>query len=105
MRVPEDKTIAFTFCSHPTATLALRWRAKLTFPAGSDESAVFPIEIVDGEGNPVKKGVFDFAGQHLAVRDGRAEISAANFLRGKSEVPLWLNRDGMPPIPGGLTFA
>jgi len=104
VRVPDDKTVVFTFASHPTATLALRWTARVTFPAGSDGSAVFPIEIIDGEDKPVN-GFFDFAGQHLAVKDGHAEISAADFLRGKSEVPLWLNRDGMPPIPGGLTFA
>ena len=105
MNTPADKTIAFTFGSHPTRDLALRWTAKLVFPPGADAETVLPLSLVDGHGEPVPDGVFAFAGQNLAVRDGAAAIAYADFIRGKHAVALWLHRPGRPPIPGGLTFA
>lgn len=105
MRTPADKTIALTFGSHPARDLALRWTAKLVFPPGADAETVLPLSLVDGQGKPVPEGVFEFAGQRLAVRNGAASISYADFIRGKHAVALWLHRPGQPPIPGGLTFA
>ena len=105
MKTPPDKTIAFTFVSHPTHALGLRWTATVVFPQGSTAEAILPIALVDGRGKPVRSGVFEFAGQRLAVRDGAASLSYADFVRGKHEVALWLHRPGLPPIPGGLTFA
>ena len=105
MKTPEDKTIAFTFGSHPMKDPALRWTARVTFPPGSTAETVLPVEIVDGEGRPVRAGTFAFAGQRLAVVDGSASISYSDFIAGKHEVDLWLYRPGCPPVPGGLTFA
>lgn len=105
MRTPPDKTIAFTFVSHKTDRSELRWIAHMTFPPGADGSTVLPIELIDGNDEPVKSGTFEFAGRSLDVRDGRASISYADFVKGKHSVPVWLHRQGMPPIPGGLTFA
>jgi hypothetical protein len=80
--------------------------AKLTFPGGSGEDSILPIEIVQGDGSPVPDAIFEFAGRRLAVRDGKARISFADFVRGKHESALWLHRkDFASPIPGGLTFA
>lgn len=105
MRTPADKTIALTFGSHPTRDLALRWTAKLVFPPGAGAEMPLSISLADGNGAPVRVGVFAFAGQRLAVRDGAASISYADFVKGKHAVALWLHRPGLPPIPGGLTFA
>ena len=105
MKTPDDKRITFTFCSHPTKRLEMRWTAKLVFPPGADAKTVLPLSLVDGHGKPVPEGVFEFAGRRLAVRDGAASISYADFIRGKHAVALWLHRPGRPPIPGGLTFA
>ena len=105
MKTPDDKEIAFTFGSHPMKQAESRWTAKVTFPAGATAATTLPVELCDGNGAPVASGVFEFAGQRLAVRDGRASISYADFVKGKHEVALWLHRPGLPPVPGGLTFA
>lgn len=105
MRTPSDKTISFTFGSHPAKDLSLRWTAVLTFPAGAGAETVLPISLVDGRQEPIKAATFEFAGQKLVVRDGHAELTYGDFIKGKHEVALWLYRDGMMPIPGGLTFA
>ena len=106
MKTPEGKTITFTFMSQPTHEPKGCWVAKLTFPGGSDANSILPIEIPQGDGSPVREGVFEFAGKRLAVRDGHARIAYADFVKGKHETALWLHRTDVPePIPGGLTFA
>ncbi len=105
MKTPDDKEIAFTFGSHPMKQAERRWTAKVTFPAGATAATTLPVELCDGNGAPVASGVFEFAGRRLVVRDGRASISYADFVKGKHEVALWLHRPGLPPVPGGLTFA
>jgi len=104
MRTPPDKEIAFLFVSHPTKDLSWRWTARLVFPPGATAETRLQIHVADGNAQPVAKGTFEFAGQRLAVKDGEAEISYADFIRGKHDVPLWLRRPGIEPIPGGLTF-
>ena len=37
--------------------------------------------------------------------NGTRVLTYADFVKGKHSVPLWLYRDGMQPVPGGLTFA
>ena len=54
---------------------------------------------------PVREGTLEFAGRNIPVRNGAATIRYADFVKGKHSVPLWLHRKGMPPVPGGLTFA
>ena len=106
MKTPEGKTIVFTFMSQPTKDPAGCWVAKLTFPGGSDEQAILPLEIVQGDGSPVPEAIFELAGRRLVVRDGKARIAYADFVRGRHETALWLHRkDVAEPIPGGLTFA
>lgn len=104
MKTPADKTIVFKFASHPAKDPAMWWSASLEFPAGSDETTMLPITVLDCEQKPVASAVFEFAGQRLKVKNGKAAISYADFIRGKSSVPLWMYRKGLPPVPGGLTF-
>ena len=104
MKTPSDKRIAFLFCSHPMKDARQRWQARVVFPPGSTAETVLPIELTDGNGAPVAGGVFEFAGQRLTVADGRASLKYAEFIAGRSATALWLYRDGMPPVPGGLTF-
>ena len=104
MKTPPDKTIVFTLISHRTAKPKLRWMARVTFPPGADGDTMLPIEISDGEDEPVRAGTLEFAGQHLRVKDGVAELRYSDFVAGVHSVPLWLHRRGMPPVPGGLTF-
>lgn len=105
MKTPADRTIAFTFGSHPMHDRALCWTATLVFPPASGPETVLSIALVDGNGAPVESGVFAFAGRRLPVRDGAASLTYADFVAGKHEVALWLHRTGCPPVPGGLTFA
>lgn len=105
MRVPPGKTIVFTIVSHPVKEAELRWAANVTFAAGSGPDAVLPVAVEDGLGHPVESGVFEFAGQALKVRDGRASLAYADFVRGKHEPAIWLKRPGREPVPGSLTFA
>lgn len=105
MKAPKDKKIAFTFMSEPSLRSELRWTARMEFPPGAGPDATLPITVTDGDGVPVKSATFEFAGMQLAVKDGRAAIAYADFIKGKHSVPLWLHRSGVPPVAGGLTFA
>ena len=105
MKTPPDKTIAFTFMSRPTATVEMRWAVRLTFPPGSAADTPLPMMVVDGNDAPIASATLEFAGKRIAVKDGRAAILYADFIKGKHVVSLWLHRDGMQPVPGGLTFA
>ena len=105
MKTPDDKTIAFTFMSHPEKLPELRWTAKVTFPPGSGPDTVLPITVEDGNEEPVESGTLELAGRKIPVKDGRAELLYSDFVKGRHSVPLWLYRDGVRPVPGGLTFA
>ena len=104
MKAPSDKTVVFTFGSHPVKDLAKRWTAKLTFPPGATAETMLPIEVVDGNGDPIREGVFEFADKRLPVVDGAASISYSDFVAGKHAVELWLHLPDGEHIPGGLTF-
>ena len=104
MKTPIDKTLVFTYYSHPVKRPEMRWKAKLEFAPGSTDGSPAFFTFVDGNGESVEAGIFEFAGQRLAVADGRAEIACGDFVRGIHEGGLWLHRKGMPPIPGALTF-
>ena len=105
MKAPDDKTIAFTFMSHPEKLPEHRWTARLTFPPGSGPDAALPIEVVDGNEEPIESAVLELAGNRIPVKGGKASLKYADFVKGKHSVPLWLYRKGLQPVPGGLTFA
>ena len=105
MKTPDDKTIAFTFMSHPEKLPELRWTVKITFPPGSGPDTVLPISVVDGNEDPISSATLELAGMKLPVKDGCASMKYSDFVRGKHSVALWLYRSGMQPVPGGLTFA
>lgn len=81
-----------------------RWKARLTFEPGSTENSESLLEIADGEGLMIPEGVFVFAGQVIAVKDGVGRLSCRQFVVGKHDGAIWLHRKGTPPIPGALTF-
>ena len=105
MRTPPDKKIAFVFMSEPTVQSAMRWTARLEFPPGATGDTALPITVVDGDEVPVASARLELAGRQIQIRDGRASMTYAEFVAGKHSTPLWLYRNGMPPVPGGLTFA
>ena len=104
MKTPADKTITFVFGSHPAKVAELRWTARLTFPAGATARTKLALAVEGGDGRPLKSGVFEFAGRRTRITDGKGSITYADFIAGKHETALWLHREGMPPVPGGLTF-
>ena len=104
MRTPADKTITLTFYSHPMKDLKMRWKARLVFAAGSTDASFAALTIVDGEGMPVKSGVFSFAGVDTKIRDGEGKLRCGDFVKGKHEPGIWLYRKGCAPVPGALTF-
>lgn len=105
MKVPEGKTITFTFASHQVKDVKLRWAVNVTFPGGAEGDAMLRVHAEDGEGTPVAKGFFEFAGRSVAIEDGEGAIRYADFVAGKHETAIWMKRPGMEPIPGALTFA
>lgn len=104
MRTPADKRVVFTLYSHPMKEAKLRWKATLAFEPGSTDRSFAALEIKDGEGGPVEKGVFEFAGAKIKVKDGVGRLKCAQFVKGKHEGAIWLHRKGQPPVPGALTF-
>ena len=104
MKTPPDKTVTFTYSSHPTKDVSWRWQAQLTFPAGADAATELPLELKDGLGDPVN-GTFEFAGLQIRIEDGKGRLTYADFIKGKHETAIWLHRKGIEPIPGLLTFA
>jgi len=105
MKTPDDKTIAFTFMSHPEKRPELCWTAKITFPPGSGPDTVLPISVVDGNEEPIESATLELAGSRIPVKDGQASLVYADFVKGKHSVPIWLYRTGLQPVPGRLTFA
>ena len=104
MKTPQDKCIMLTLYSHPMKDLKLRWKAFLTFEPGSTDESAASLEIIDGEGSPVRSGVFEFAGVRTRIRDGKGALACADFVKGKHETAIWLHRKGVEPVPGALTF-
>lgn len=82
----------------------MRWKMQLHFPTDADADTSIPITIADGNGVPVDVAVMEFAGKRIRVRDGKAEITYADFIAGKHAKSIWLYRHGILPIPGMLTF-
>lgn len=104
MKTPPDKTVVFALYSHPMKDLKKRWKATLTFPAGSTDESSAVLRINDGEGVPIPSGTFEFAGAQIRVREGLGELRCGDFVKGKHEPAIWLHRRGMTPVPGALTF-
>ena len=104
MKTPVDKRIVLTYYSHPMKDLKMRWKALLAFAPGSTDATPAEIEIADGEGAPVKGGVFELAGQSIRIKDGKGTVPCGDFVNGKHETAIWLHRKGMVPVPGALTF-
>ena len=104
MKTPEDKTLTLTFYSHPMKDLKMRWKAQLVFAPGSTDATPAALTVVDGEGAPVRSGVFEFAGVSTKIRAGKGGLLCGDFVRGKHETAIWLHRKGLPPVPGALTF-
>lgn len=104
MKTPSDKKLILTFYSHPMKDLKMRWKALLTFEPGSTDESFATLEIADGEGTPVKGGVFEFAGCSTKVKDGVGKVRCGDFVKGKHETAIWLHRKGTVPVPGALTF-
>ncbi len=105
MQTPLDKTITFTFASHPNKDPKMRWTARVTFPSGAGADAILPIEVEDGNGVPLASATFEFAGQQIPIRDGHGRLTYAAFIEGRHNPALWVHVPGIEPIPGGLTFA
>lgn len=104
MKTPPAKKITMTFHSHPTKHLYMRWKMQLHFPADAGPNTVLPITIADGEERPVDVAVLEFAGKRIRIKDGKGELSYADFIAGKHAKSVWLYRHGILPIPGILTF-
>lgn len=104
MQTPKDKRVVFTLYSHPMKDVRLRWKARLTFGEGLTDKDFAELEINNGEGHPIVSALFEFAGAKIEVKDGIGRLRCADFVRGKHEVPIWLHRKGLPPVPGALTF-
>lgn len=104
MKTPIDKKIVFTIYSHPTRNPSLRWKATLTFEPGSTDGSFASLSVVDCDGSPISEGIFDFAGRHLKVENGRGRLRCADFVKGKHDGAIWFRRPGGVPVPGALTF-
>ena len=104
MKTPSDKKIAFYFVSQEVARADDRWSARVHFPPGATASTVLPIEVLDGNEEPVADAVLELFGQRLKVKDGATSTTYADFIAGVHSTPVWMHRNGKKPVPGELTF-
>ena len=104
MKTPADKTITLTVYSHPMKDLKMRWKALVVFAAGSTDEAFAEVTINDGEGSPISAGTFEFAGMKTPIKAGKGKLLCGDFVKGKHEPAIWLDRTGKAPVPGALTF-
>jgi hypothetical protein len=104
MKTPPEKKIILTFHSYPHKDAGLRWKANVIFPSGADDETLAEISIVDGHGNKIEAGEFEFAGMMVKISSGSGAFRCADFISGKHEAALWLHRPGLVPVPGMLTF-
>ena len=104
MKTPADKTITFTYYSHPVREGARRWKARLTFAPGSTDESDALLEIVDGFGAPLAAGKLELGGARIMIRDGRGTVKCGDFIKGIHGPGIWLHRKGRRPVPGALTF-
>jgi len=104
VKTPDDKKITLTFYSHPMKDLKMRWKMLLVFEPGSTDETPAVMTIADGEGTPIAEGVFELAGQSIKIKDGKGSLKCGDFVKGKHEQAIWLYRQGLPPVPGALTF-
>ena len=104
MKTPSDKKIAFYFVSQEVSPVEDRWSARVHFPPGAGAETVLPIEVMDGNEEPVADAVLEIFGQRLNVSAGAASTTYADFIAGVHSMPVWMHRKGKKPVPGGLTF-
>ena len=104
MKTPADKRIVFTVYSHPMKDPKQRWKAQVTFEPGSTDDSPVGVSVNDGEGVPVAKARFEFAGNVIPIVDGKGSFRCGDFVKGKHEQAIWLYRRGSQPVPGALTF-
>ncbi len=104
MKAPCEKEVAFTFVSHPSKDPKLHWRAKLVFPPNAGAETELPIEVVDGNEDPICRAVLELAGHQIEITDGKGVLAYKDFIAGRHATALWLRVPGHAPIPGGLTF-
>ena len=104
MKTPVDKKITLTIYSHPMKDLKRRWKALVVFAPGSTDASPAAVTMVDGEGTPVEKATFEFAGCQISITDGAGTVRCGDFVKGKHEPAIWVYRDGYAPVPGALTF-
>lgn len=105
MKAPADRTVAFTFVSHPVRDVNMRWAATLTFPPGAGPDDALPVHAENGAGAPLADAVFEFAGAAVKISDGDGTLKYRDFIAGKHEKAIWMRRPGADPVPGSLTFA
>lgn len=82
----------------------MRWKAILVFAPASTDSSLAELEIRDGEGSEIRRGVFEVAGCRIQVKEGRGAVRCGDFVKGRHEPAIWLHRKDVPPVPGALTF-
>ena len=104
MKTPPDKNVAFYFVSQEVDPMEDRWSARVHFPPGAVAETVLPIEVLDGNEEPVADAVLEIFGQRLKVTAGAASTTYAEFIAGVHSMPVWMHRKGKKPVPGVLTF-
>ena len=104
MKIPEGKTVRFTLHSQPQHDRAARWKTTVVFHGGSDGNSFAEVLAVDGNDADIACGELEFAGQRIAIENGKGKLRCADFIAGKHECAIWMYRRGFAPVPGMLTF-
>lgn len=104
MKTPADKNVKFTFVSILRNDSRLSWRAVLSFPPGATADTTLLFDVQNQDGKRVESGVLEIFGLKLAVEKGSASLSYSQFIFGKHETLISLDRPNIPKVPGELTF-
>lgn len=104
MNTPAEKTIIFTFLSHRTKDMKLRWKAIMKFTPAATKDTKIELQIEDGEGVAIPKGIFEIHGEKLSIEDGKTWIEYGSLIKGIENKGVWLYRPKCVPVPGVLTF-
>ena len=97
----DDEPLTLVFLSIETG--AEFWIARLVLPPSPVASAMLPLE-VKREGGEEAKGVFHLCGKAVPLKEGRGEISYADFVKGLADRAVRLETQEGVSLPGTLVL-
>ena len=87
MKTPPDKNVAFYFVSQEVDPMEDRWSARVHFPPGAVAETTLPIDVMDGNEEPVEDAVLEIFGQRLNSSPASTPCRCGCTERARSRCP------------------